>query len=108
KAGSALDTIIGNAERMLACIQQVRASSEEQSSTTAHISENVETISRVTHSAVRGNQSIASSVQDLSGLIEDLQKRVSAFHLEGSDQPLPEIKVDSTKLPSAQGDLVHW
>src|SRR6478672_7876972 len=66
KAGGALDTIIGNAERMLACIQQVRASSEEQSSTTAHISENIETISQVTHSAVRGNQSIASSVQSLS------------------------------------------
>ena len=45
KAGGALDAIIGNAERMLACIQQVRASSEEQSSTTAHISENIETIS---------------------------------------------------------------
>jgi methyl-accepting chemotaxis protein/ligand-binding sensor domain-containing protein len=108
KAGSALDAIIGNAERMLACIQQVRASSEEQSSTTAHISENIETISRVTHSAVRGNQSIASSVQQLSGLIEDLQQRVSAFHLESTEVSLPEIKVDVAKLPAAQGDLVHW
>lgn len=81
RAGGALDGIIANADKMLACIQQVRASSEEQSATTAHISENVETISRVTHSAVRGNQSIASSVQELSALIEDLQMRVSLFHL---------------------------
>jgi methyl-accepting chemotaxis protein len=106
RAGGALDAIIGNAERMLACIQQVRASSEEQSSTTAHITENVETISRVTHSAVRGNQTIASSVEELSSLIEDLQQRVSRFHLDGPQQPLPEIKVDVAKLPTAPRALV--
>ena len=106
KAGGALDAIIANAERMLACIQQVRASSEEQSSTTAHITENVETISRVTHSAVRGNQSIATSVDALSSLIEDLQQRVARFHLEDAEQPLPEIRVDVAKLPSAPRALV--
>ncbi|MEO6528962.1 MAG: methyl-accepting chemotaxis protein, partial [Gemmatimonadaceae bacterium] len=82
KAGGALDAIIENAERMLASIQQVRASSEEQSATTAHISENIEMISRVTHAAVTGNQTIASSVQQLSGLIEDLQTRVATFRIE--------------------------
>ena len=82
KAGGALDAIIQNAERMLGSIQQVRASSEEQSATTAHISENIETISRVTHAAVTGNQTIAQSVQELSALIEDLQTRVAMFHLE--------------------------
>jgi two-component system sensor histidine kinase ChiS len=107
RAGGALDAIIGNAERMLACIQQVRASSEEQSATTAHISENIETISRVTHSAVRGNQSIASSVHDLSGLIEDLQLRVSRFHFDGDEQPLPEIKANVAKLPAATRAPVH-
>ena len=82
RAGSALDTIISNAERMLTNIQQVRVSSEEQSVTTAHISENIETISRVTHSAVAGNQTIAASVEELSALIEDLQVRVATFRLE--------------------------
>ena len=82
KAGSALDAIIENAERMLGSIQQVRASSEEQSATTKHISDNIETISQVTHAAVTGNQTIAESVQELSALIEDLQMRVSTFHLE--------------------------
>ena len=82
KAGSALDAIILNAERMLASIQEVRVSSDAQSVTTSHITENIRTISQVTHSAVESNQSIASSVQELSGLIEDLQVRVAAFHLE--------------------------
>ena len=82
KAGGALSGIIENAERMVACIQQVRASSEEQSAATVHITSNVATISQVTHSAVRGNQSIASSVQELSGLMDDLQQRVSRFQLK--------------------------
>jgi methyl-accepting chemotaxis protein len=110
KAGGALDAIIDNAEKMLACIQQVRASSEEQSSTTAHISENIETISRVTHSAVRGNQSVATSVQELSTLIEDLQQRVARFHLAGTEQqpPRPEIEVDAARLPTAPRELVSF
>jgi methyl-accepting chemotaxis protein len=82
KAGSALDAIIENAERMLGSIQQVRASSEEQSATSQHITANIETISQVTHAAVTGNQTIAESVQELSALIEDLQTRVATFHLD--------------------------
>ncbi|HET7458330.1 MAG TPA: two-component regulator propeller domain-containing protein [Gemmatimonadaceae bacterium] len=82
QAGSALETIIGNSGRMLESIQQVRQSSAEQTSATAHISENIETISRVTRSAAEGNQTIAGSVQELNALIEDLQIRVSRFHLE--------------------------
>ncbi|MEP6729057.1 MAG: two-component regulator propeller domain-containing protein [bacterium] len=81
KAGAALDGIIDNADLMLACIQQASSSSEEQSAATVHITENVETISRVTHQAVRGNQTIATSVKELSALIEDLQQRVSRFQL---------------------------
>jgi methyl-accepting chemotaxis protein/ligand-binding sensor domain-containing protein len=107
KAGGALDTIIENAERMLASIQQVRASSEEQSATTAHISENIETISRVTHSAVTGNQTIAASVQQLSELIEDLQVRVAAFHLE--EEPATTVAEPKRGVPEllmAQRELV--
>lgn len=82
QAGVALNAIIANSERMLASIQQVRASSEEQATTTAHISENIETISRVTRAAATGNQTIAASVDGLSQLIEDLQRRVSRFRLD--------------------------
>jgi hypothetical protein len=42
-------------------------------------------------------------------LIEDLQHRVSAFHFDATEQPLPEIKVDAAKLTlESQDDLVHW
>jgi hypothetical protein len=57
---------------------------------------------------VRGNQSVATSVQELSTLIEDLQQRVARFHFEGSQEPLPEIRVDVAKLPSAPRELVSF
>jgi len=54
-------------------------------------------ISRVTHEAASGNQAIASSVQELSALIEDLQTRVARFHLgDGMDgtreHPMPNME----------------
>jgi hypothetical protein len=45
-------------------------------------------------------------VQQLSTLIEDLQQRVARFHLEGSEEPLPEVKVDVARLPSAPRALI--
>jgi methyl-accepting chemotaxis protein len=105
KAGGALDAIIENAERMLGSIQQVRASSEEQSATTKHITENIETISQVTHAAVSGNQTIAESVQELSALIEDLQMRVATFHLEDDVAPAVEPKRGVPELIMAQREL---
>lgn len=93
QAGLALDSIIANSERMMASIQQLRATSDEQASTTAHISENIETISAVTRAAAAGNQTIATSIDELSQLIEDLQRRVARFQLDGNEAavggPLP-------------------
>ena len=102
KAGEALDSIIENSGKVLDSVKQVTQSSEEQAQTTVHIGRNIEMISRVTHEAASGNQAIASSVQELSALIEDLQTRVARFHLgDGMDgtreHPMPapgmEIKV---------------
>jgi methyl-accepting chemotaxis protein len=87
---------------MLGSIQQVRASSEEQSATSQHITANIETISQVTHAAVTGNQTIAESVQELSALIEDLQTRVATFHLEETVVPAMEPKRGVPELLMAQ------
>ena len=109
KAGGALDSIIENSGKVLESIQQVTQSSEEQAESTAHIGRNIETISRVTHEAASGNQTIASAVQEMSALIEDLQTRVARFRLEGHDQQtLPEIKVDVAKLEYAPRELVSF
>jgi methyl-accepting chemotaxis protein len=98
KAGTALDSIIENSGKVLDSIKQVTQSSEEQAQTTVHIGRNIEMISRVTHEAASGNQAIASSVQELSALIEDLQTRVARFHLgDGMDgtreHPMPNMEI---------------
>ena len=94
RAGVALDSIIANSGKVLESVKQVTQSSEEQAETTLHIGRNIETISRVTHEAASGNQTIASAVQEMSALIEDLQTRVARFHLGGGmegtrEHPLP-------------------
>jgi len=87
RAGGALESISQNAERMLASIREVRVASDAQAVTTAHMSENIETISQVTRAAIASNQTIAGSVEELSELIEDLQVRVAAFRLEDAQAP---------------------
>jgi methyl-accepting chemotaxis protein len=82
RAGTALESIIANSRQVLESIRQVAEASEEQASTTGHISQNIDAISRVTVATARGNQSISSSVEELNGLIEDLQARVARFQLE--------------------------
>ena len=86
RAGLALDSIIENSGKVLDSVKQVTKSSEEQAETTIHIGKNIEQISRVTHEAASGNQSIASAVQEMSALIEDLQTRVARFRLDSESE----------------------
>jgi methyl-accepting chemotaxis protein/streptogramin lyase len=87
QASAALDAIINNSEQALAFIRQVHASSDEQTASTAHISENVELITRVTQSSASGTQAIAKSVESLTADIAVLQERVDRFRMahDGAD-----------------------
>ena len=86
QAGAALESIIENSDRVLDSVRQVKESSEAQATTTVYIGRNINTISRVTREAAEGNQAIASSVEEMNALIEDLQARVARFQLNG-DSP---------------------
>jgi methyl-accepting chemotaxis protein len=100
RAGVALDSIIENSGKVLESVKQVTQSSEEQAETTLHIGRNIETISRVTHEAASGNQTIASAVQEMSALIEDLQTRVARFRLGGEvDEIVVEKAEDAMMIP---------
>jgi methyl-accepting chemotaxis protein/ligand-binding sensor domain-containing protein len=100
RAGVALDSIIENSGKVLDSVKQVTKSSEEQAETTVHIGRNIETISRVTHEAASGNQTIASAVQEMSALIEDLQMRVARFRLGGeAEQIVVEKAEDAMMIP---------
>ena len=74
------------------------ATIEQQAQTTVHIGRNIEMISRVTHEAASGNQAIASSVQELSALIEDLQTRVARFRLGGEAEHLVVEKTEDAMM----------
>ena len=108
-ASGALDAIIGNSERALAAIRQARESSDMQSASAAHISENVELMSRVTGAAAAGTQAIAQSIEELNGDIALLQARVDRFRL-GRDEPArgggPGGPVGGVKLP--EGAATPW
>jgi methyl-accepting chemotaxis protein len=100
RAGIALDSIIENSGKVLESVKQVTQSSEEQAETTLHIGRNIEMISRVTHEAASGNQTIASAVQEMSALIEDLQMRVARFRLGGeAEQFVVEKTEDAMMIP---------
>jgi methyl-accepting chemotaxis protein len=98
RAGVALDSIIENSGKVLESVKQVTQSSEEQAETTLHIGQNIETISRVTHEAASGNQTIASAVQEMSALIEDLQMRVARFRLGGETEQLVVEKAEEAMM----------
>ena len=98
KAGVALDSIIENSGKVLESIKQVTQSSEEQAESTQHIGRNIETISRVTHEAASGNQTIASAVQEMSALIEDLQMRVARFRLGGDAEQIVVEKTEEAMM----------
>jgi methyl-accepting chemotaxis protein/ligand-binding sensor domain-containing protein len=104
QASAALDAIVGNSEQALACIRQVRESSDEQTASTAHISENVELISRVTQASASGTQAIAKSIEQLSGDIAVLQERVERFRLQRAEGA---HDLDSTALSEATETAVQ-
>ncbi len=64
-------------------VNQVAATSEEQSSTAEQISKNIENISSVTHESAVGTGQIARAAEDLSRLTENLQILIGRFHLDG-------------------------
>jgi methyl-accepting chemotaxis protein/ligand-binding sensor domain-containing protein len=111
QAGGALDSIIENSSKVLDSVKQVTESSEEQAATTLHLGKNIESISRVTRETAQGNQAIASSVQEMTALIEDLQTRVARFRINGTaneaEEPVnvldPELSFDGTVPELAKG-----
>ena len=81
KAGSSLNDIIDNFERVSDIINQLAAASEEQSSASEQISSNVEAINRVTHQSADATQQISLAAENLHHLTDNLQQLVNSFKL---------------------------
>jgi methyl-accepting chemotaxis protein len=88
RAGSALESIIANSDRVLDRIRQVAAAGEEHAATSAQISETIERISDVTRNTSSGTSSIVQAAHHLNHLVEVTQAHVSRFRLgEGAAPP---------------------
>jgi methyl-accepting chemotaxis protein len=84
KAGESLNEIIKGAEQVVDVITQVAAASEEQSTASEMISNNIEAISNVTHESAGGIQQIARAAEDLNRFTVNLQELISRFHIDKS------------------------
>jgi methyl-accepting chemotaxis protein len=79
KAGSVLNEIINEADKVVDIINQVAAASEEQSSAAENISQNIESITNISHENAIGTQQIAQAAEDLNQLTEKLQVLINQF-----------------------------
>lgn len=85
-AGESLKNIVNNTDNVVDMMMQIAAASEEQSSTSEQISQNVESISTVSIESAKGIAQIARATEDLSRLTGELQKLTMNFTFSGNEQ----------------------
>ncbi len=83
KAGTSLNEIIDNSDKVSEIITQLAVASEQQAATSESISKNVEAINNVTHQSAQGTQQISRAAEDLYSLTNNLQEMVKQFKLNG-------------------------
>ncbi len=67
-------------------VNQIAATSEEQSSTAEQISKNIDNISSVSHESATATSEIARATEDLSRLTDNLQSLIDRFLLDDSNR----------------------
>lgn len=80
-AGESLRNIVSNTDKVVDMMMQIATASEEQSSTSEQISQNIESISGVSSESANGISQIAHAADDLSRLTENLKTLVMNFRL---------------------------
>lgn len=84
KAGESLKNIVSNTDNVVDMMMQIAAASEEQSSTSEQISQNVESISTVSTESAKGIAQIAMATEDLTRLTGELQSLTTNFKFDES------------------------
>ncbi|MCB9209453.1 MAG: DUF3365 domain-containing protein [Ignavibacteriales bacterium] len=80
-AGRAINNIVTTANKVVDEINQVATASEEQSLTSAQISQNIETINNVSSETLTGIQHMAGAAADLNRTTENLKEMVQKFKI---------------------------
>ncbi len=115
KAGKSLTEIIGGSNKVVDIASQVAAASEQQSSASGQISQNIELIANITKQSASGIQQVARASEDLSILTENLRRLISQFKIEdnigfGSKEKTREIHkedIGSSSYVRKNGKIIH-
>ena len=86
QAGHSLQEIVKISQKVTDMITQIAVSSEEQSTTSEQISQNVEIIHSVTKQMANSTREVASASEGLKHLTEQLQETVNQFKLDDDEQ----------------------
>ena len=86
QAGHSLQEIVKISQKVTDMITQIAVSSEQQSTTSAQISQNVEIIHSVTKQMANSTSEVASASEGLKHLTEQLQETVNQFKLDEDEQ----------------------
>jgi methyl-accepting chemotaxis protein len=105
RAGESLQEIVDMVKKVSDMVSQIAVASEEQSSTSTQISQNVEAITAVTHETAKGTDQVARAAGALIQLTERLRDVVGKFRLAagnvGGSRPvsrnLPDKRVWQTE-----------
>tara|TARA_Y100000589_G_scaffold207328_1_gene195510 strand:+ start:1889 stop:3850 length:1962 start_codon:yes stop_codon:yes gene_type:complete len=81
EAGQSLNAIVEGSDKVARLIQSIAASSEEQSSTSQIISQNVDSINAVTRQSAEGAEQAAMAANQLSEKSEQLRTLVGQFKI---------------------------
>ncbi len=88
-ASHSIEAIIEGIEKVVDVINQIAATSEEQSTTSSQISHNVDTISTVADEVSRSTGDLAHTAEQMSGHVLTLEQRIARFRISGSSEPEP-------------------
>jgi methyl-accepting chemotaxis protein len=96
QAGDAFEGIVNDVESVANQVDSIAAATEEQSTTSEQISQNVENISTVSTEAAKGVNEVAQSATQLDALTEDLAELLDQFDLgqEGHDSETVDSEVE--------------
>jgi methyl-accepting chemotaxis protein len=86
QANQALQGIVQSSERVAGVVQSIAAATAEQTTTSAHIAERINTMLNVTHESERGVEQIAQAATNLHTMTQDLNALINRFRLDATQQ----------------------
>ncbi len=79
KAGSSLSEILNSTNKLLGMINHIAAASEEQSTSSEKIANNVNAISHVSAESAQNIEDVATTAAELARLTDDLNQMINSF-----------------------------